>query len=473
MTAIRVAVATTEGPAEVQALEPEDAPDVRSVICVDGGSDALPVSRAYDGFVRRPTGVIEARFGHRVWRMDVSAPIGDGESWQLGVYAAHMLHASQQLATDTEPAPWASYVLATGRVDSRLDVRGVEHVRTKLTAAAPRLRALLDAGIHVYLAVPADNAGDVAHSVLRDLGIDNLTVLQCRTADELETALPADGSLGRDRADDGADDRARAQAGHGGHAAPRTRDDETCITVRTDRPHRGRSGRSGMRILGVGLGLLVLLGAAGAWLLRDVPALMAAADRGDYAGLARMLDRDGCAGCSLAALWVTSKQPGAGTIDAAAVALKPRGARTCATATLGGGSYTRKRLSGGPTLPATQPGSVCALTYAAVNRASSAMPMLIAVRNGETVLQKRTAGAIPPGERVQLRVPRAEFPANGGGLTVVVLAGGLGGGDLAAAARVRPALLRPEGGRPETLGIRRTVRRHPFDGPETQAPRFQ
>ena len=58
-----VYIATTEGPSEIQRITPEDS-DVRSVICHDGKAIALPVSADYDSFVRRPTGVIEACFGH-------------------------------------------------------------------------------------------------------------------------------------------------------------------------------------------------------------------------------------------------------------------------------------------------------------------------------------------------------------------------------------------------------------------------
>ena len=93
----RIVIATTEGPAEVERLSEED-PDVRSVVCLQGKALALPISPDYDAFVRRPVGVIEARFGHACYRLDVSAPISGGLSWQLGVFAAHALKAAGRLA---------------------------------------------------------------------------------------------------------------------------------------------------------------------------------------------------------------------------------------------------------------------------------------------------------------------------------------------------------------------------------------
>ena len=45
----------------------------------------------YDQFVRRPTGIIEKLLGPSAYRVDVSAPITQGDSWQLGMAIAHIL----------------------------------------------------------------------------------------------------------------------------------------------------------------------------------------------------------------------------------------------------------------------------------------------------------------------------------------------------------------------------------------------
>ncbi len=75
MSKTAVFIATTEGPTRLQRLTAE-APDVRSVICLGGRAMVLPISPDYDTFVRRPTGVIEACYGHNAYRMDISDPIG-------------------------------------------------------------------------------------------------------------------------------------------------------------------------------------------------------------------------------------------------------------------------------------------------------------------------------------------------------------------------------------------------------------
>ena len=70
MTAVRVFVATTVGPSEVQAIVSEDAP--KSVICLDGTTEKLPVSRAYDEFVAKGTGIVAQMFGGTSYRVDVA-----------------------------------------------------------------------------------------------------------------------------------------------------------------------------------------------------------------------------------------------------------------------------------------------------------------------------------------------------------------------------------------------------------------
>lgn len=120
----QVYILTTEGPVAVQSIQEEE-PSVRSVICIDGRAEALPVSRAYDAFVRSPTGIVERVTGHPSYRMDVSAPIDNGRSWQLGAYLAHI--AALQGGT-------AKPVYATGEVDRDGAVRPVEFIDRKLAA---------------------------------------------------------------------------------------------------------------------------------------------------------------------------------------------------------------------------------------------------------------------------------------------------------------------------------------------------
>ena len=132
MPLIRVLIATTRGPVEIQNIAQEN-PSVRSVICVGGAFTALPISPAYDAFVREPTGVVERMTGHPVYRTDVAAPIEAGESWQLGLFLAHAFHLSGALAKHGELAD--KTILVTGGLDRNLNVTPVLHIDRKLAQA--------------------------------------------------------------------------------------------------------------------------------------------------------------------------------------------------------------------------------------------------------------------------------------------------------------------------------------------------
>jgi hypothetical protein len=151
---IRVVIATTEGPSVVQRIA-EESPDVGSVVCLNGTTEALPISQAYDSFVRAPTGVIERAVGHPVFRADVSAPIEDGRSWQLGLFLAHGLAAYGRLARDDVSA--AMTVWTTGEVTHGLAVAPVEHLERKLEHSRPALQRWLSQGERVVVLYPEAN----------------------------------------------------------------------------------------------------------------------------------------------------------------------------------------------------------------------------------------------------------------------------------------------------------------------------
>lgn len=141
-----VYILTTKGPVRIQRIAEED-PAVRSVICLDGRAQSLPVSAAYDAFVRRPTGVIERLTGHAAYRMDVSARIDDGRSWQLAAFLAHL--GLLQGTTN------GVCIFATGEVDSQLDVRAVDEVVRKFDALAAAFPDLAVDPARAMILVPA------------------------------------------------------------------------------------------------------------------------------------------------------------------------------------------------------------------------------------------------------------------------------------------------------------------------------
>lgn len=183
-----VYIATTEGPSEIQRITPEDS-DVRSVICHDGKAIALPVSPDYDSFVRRPTGVIEACFGHGAYRVDISDPIASGLSWQLGLFIAHALGDEGRLVRSDDKIP--QIVWATGEVTRDLAVEAVDDVDRKIRQSESRIRAHLDGGSRVVLAVPAGNLTE-ANEALGDIfagDCNRLHIVPAQTVCDVLAAL--------------------------------------------------------------------------------------------------------------------------------------------------------------------------------------------------------------------------------------------------------------------------------------------
>ncbi len=159
MSKVRVVIATTEGPAEIDRITPEDT--AQSVVCLRRSSQVLPISAGYDAFVRRPSGVIEREFPRAppgAYRLDVSAPVTNGESWQLGVFVAHALAAEGRLAASGEACE--AVVVATGRVDNDLRVQPVDRISEKAHALRPLLDELQARGVAVRLLVPPDNRAE-------------------------------------------------------------------------------------------------------------------------------------------------------------------------------------------------------------------------------------------------------------------------------------------------------------------------
>ena len=173
---IRVLIATTNGPVEVLLLTEEDAAIGRCVACIGGTTETADIAAAYHAFVVRPTGIIESRFGHSCYRLDVSGRIDAGSSWQLGVLAAHALLAAGRLAQENDAAD--AVLWATGSVRPvDLTVGAVSHVPEKLANSLERLKQERAAGRRVLLALPAGNAAEVSPELageLSSLGIEQI-----------------------------------------------------------------------------------------------------------------------------------------------------------------------------------------------------------------------------------------------------------------------------------------------------------
>ena len=160
MSLVRVFIPTTEGPVAIERITRE--PAAQSAICVKRTTRVLPISAAYDAFVRAPSGVIEREFGpwdvsgpRGAFRLDVSGPITDGESWQLGVFIAHALAAENRLAGPDDEVAEALWI--TGALDSDLGVGAVGHVAENLHASADLIDQHIKEGTALRFFVPDTN----------------------------------------------------------------------------------------------------------------------------------------------------------------------------------------------------------------------------------------------------------------------------------------------------------------------------
>lgn len=177
---VRVYVATTRGPVQIERITREAAPI--SQICLRRTTSVLPISTDYDYFVRQPSGVIERILGPFEpggFRLDASDEIGDGDSWQLPVFIAHALHHEGCLAGPDEVPDKVLWL--TGTVDVDLRVGQVEFVADKLAASRDLLPAVVASGAAITVVVPDSNLNSVAKHDIPAGG----TLLGVRNANEV------------------------------------------------------------------------------------------------------------------------------------------------------------------------------------------------------------------------------------------------------------------------------------------------
>jgi len=190
---VRIIIATTTSPVTVQRITEEDA-EVNSVVCLAGKAMALPISPAYDAFVRDPTGVIQRHFGHPAFRVDVSEKIDEGYSWQLGLFTAHALQNAGRFAAQNEDADQT--IITTGEVDRDLNVLGVNGNEEKTKVLRADIETLVGTAQKVTIAVPKENADHwseaFADLINRSPGFVELLIVE--TVDQLlshlDIALP-------------------------------------------------------------------------------------------------------------------------------------------------------------------------------------------------------------------------------------------------------------------------------------------
>ena len=141
-------IATTQGPVRVQAITEEDS-DIRSVVCLDGNAEPLGISERYHDFVKKGTGLIHKKFSHGSYRVDVAERIDEGNSWQLGLYCAHLLHQRGELI-NAVPQAGDSIYFVSGSVKSTGEIIPVEKIPEKLAVAASFFQHWENTGCQLY-----------------------------------------------------------------------------------------------------------------------------------------------------------------------------------------------------------------------------------------------------------------------------------------------------------------------------------
>ena len=154
-------IATTQGLVAIQNITPIDDEDISSVISVNGTSTTANISASYHNFVKKGVGIIHQMFGACSYRVDISARIDQGNSWQVAMYLAHLAQ-SKGLLGNGEVSQGDTVICATGEVNtSNHQVLTVNEVPCKLKLAQPQLKEWIRLGAKVTFLVPQANQHDV------------------------------------------------------------------------------------------------------------------------------------------------------------------------------------------------------------------------------------------------------------------------------------------------------------------------
>ena len=184
MSGYEVLIPTTRHAVKVISITAE-APDIRSVVCLNKTYQALPISAGYEQFVRRPTGIIEKLLGPSAYRVDVSAPITQGDSWQLGLALAHILKYNDEFVDHGG----GTLIWASGEVDSQLRVNSVDHIATKIEASREILQSAKENGQRVIFLIAKENLGDLHSGIISGMTVFGVSSL-AESCEAIGTKMP-------------------------------------------------------------------------------------------------------------------------------------------------------------------------------------------------------------------------------------------------------------------------------------------
>ncbi|GAC21193.1 hypothetical protein [Paraglaciecola arctica] len=154
-------IATTQGLVAIQNITPIDDEDISSVVSVNGTSTTANISGSYHNFVKKGVGIIQQMFGACSYRVDISARIDQGNSWQVAMYLAHLAQ-SKGLLGNGDVSKDDTVICATGEVNtSNHQILAVTEVALKFKLAQPQLEQWTALGAKVQFLLPHANQSDI------------------------------------------------------------------------------------------------------------------------------------------------------------------------------------------------------------------------------------------------------------------------------------------------------------------------
>ena len=161
MRRIAVYIATTDGPVRIERITREAMP--QSMVCLGRSSTVLPISSAYDDFVRPGSGPVARMFGvgeEGGFRLDVSDRIDSGASWQFAVFVAHAIVTADDVVLAGSDDEADEIAWFSGSVDYDGNLGDVGHVAEKLEASGAAFETWRRRGLFVrlFLHAPGDAA---------------------------------------------------------------------------------------------------------------------------------------------------------------------------------------------------------------------------------------------------------------------------------------------------------------------------
>ena len=183
MTNINITILTTNGLAHLKRLAVEKKGS-SSYINTESDFRKLGISQGYNQFVETTVHPQLANL-HQSYQREhfcaqLSAPISDGDSWNLGLWLGHVVSQRHSLNLSSNGNP-PHYILATGEIGGNLSVKRVEGIKEKLTHALAFMNEKSKEGARVTLILPEDNASDL-QAFNQALSQHNIEVITCNHA---------------------------------------------------------------------------------------------------------------------------------------------------------------------------------------------------------------------------------------------------------------------------------------------------